>query len=66
MDKFWAWLTILLFAFVAVAVLTHAYGFSLAAGTLFSGLNTLGTTIEAGNISSGTTQPAAANYKLVA
>jgi hypothetical protein len=62
MDKFWKWLTVLLLCFLAVAVLTHAYGFSLAAGTLFTGLNSLGTSLEAGGISSGGTavQPAKA------
>jgi hypothetical protein len=33
-------------AFVFVAILANAKGFSLAAGTLFSGTNTLGQTIE--------------------
>jgi hypothetical protein len=56
MDKFWKWLTLLIVLFAAVAVLTHAYGFSLAAGTLFSGLNTLGGTLEGGNIASGGTK----------
>lgn len=48
MDKFWKWFTFLLVAFVFVAVLTHAYGFSLAAGTLFGGVNALGQNLETG------------------
>jgi hypothetical protein len=47
-SKFWGWLTLLIAAFVFVAVLTHASGFSLAAGTLFSGFNSLGQTLETG------------------
>ena len=66
MDKVFKWLTVLLLCFLAVAVLTHAYGFSLAAGTLFSGLNTLGTSLEAGGIKSGGTATAPANSKVAA
>lgn len=47
MDKFWKVLTYVLLAFVFVAVMLHASGFSMAAGTLFTGLNNLGGTIEA-------------------
>lgn len=53
MDKFWRWLTLLIVLFAGVAILTHAAGFSTAAGTLFTGLQGLGTTLEAGNIASG-------------
>jgi hypothetical protein len=42
--------------FVFIGVLTHAYGFSLAAGTLFSGTNTLGKTLEGQGVSSGGTK----------
>jgi len=56
MDKFWKWFTLLIVLFAFVAVLTHAYGFSLAAGTLFSGVNTLGKTLEAGGVASGGTR----------
>ena len=53
MNNFWKVLTyFLLFAFF-VAVMTHAAGFSTAAGTLFTGLNSLGGTLEAGNIKAG-------------
>lgn len=56
MDKFWKWLTIALLAFVFIGVLLHAYGFSLAAGTLFTGFNQLGQTLEAPNVASGGTR----------
>lgn len=55
-ESFWGWLTVfLLFAFF-IGVITHAYGFSLAAGTLFTGVNSLGKTLEGGNIASGGTK----------
>jgi hypothetical protein len=47
-DKFWKVILYLLLIFAFVAVLTHAAGFSQAAGSLFTGFNTLGTTIETG------------------
>jgi hypothetical protein len=43
------WVNIVLWlivGFVFIGVLTHAAGFSLAAGTLFSGTNSLGATLE--------------------
>lgn len=46
----------LILGFVFVAVLTHAYGFSLAAGTLFGGVNNLGKTLEGQGIASGGTK----------
>lgn len=48
MSNFWKIVTYLLLIFAFVAVLTHASGFSQAAGSLFGGFNTLGTTIETG------------------
>lgn len=36
----------LIIGFVFIGVITHAYGFATAAGTLFSGTNTLGKTLE--------------------
>lgn len=48
MDRFWRIITLLLLIFAFVAVLTHAAGFSQASGSLFSGFNTLGQTIETG------------------
>lgn len=43
----------LILGFVFVAVLTHAAGFATAAGTLFTGTNNLGKTLEGQGISSG-------------
>lgn len=56
MDKFWKVVTIVFVGFIFVAVLTHAYGFSLAAGTLFGGTSKLGSTLEGGRIASGGTK----------
>lgn len=52
-DNFWKLLTLFFLGSIFVAVMTHAKGFSTAAGTLFTGVNTLGTTLEAGNIKQG-------------
>jgi hypothetical protein len=46
----------LIIGFVFIGVLTHAYGFSLAAGTLFSGTNSLGKTLEGQGTASGGTK----------
>lgn len=46
MNRFWQLLTLFFLGAIAFAVLTHAAGFSTAAGTLFTGVNTLGTTLE--------------------
>lgn len=48
MHDFWKWMLYLLLIFAFVAVLTHAGGFSTAAGSLFTGLTGLGSTIETG------------------
>src|SRR5215469_7447587 len=50
---FWGVLTLFFLGTIFVAVMTHAKGFSTAAGTLFTGVNTLGTTLEAGGIKAG-------------
>jgi len=52
-NNFWKILTIFFLGAIFVAVMTHAAGFSKAAGTLFTGLNSMGTTLEAGNIKQG-------------
>ena len=52
-NNFWKVLTLFFLCAIFVAVMTHATGFSKAAGTLFTGVNTLGTTLEAGNIKAG-------------
>lgn len=56
MDKFWKWFTLLIVFFLIVAILTHAYGFSVASSTIFGGVNGLGQTLEAGGIQSGGTK----------
>jgi hypothetical protein len=48
--------TIIFVGFIFVAVLTHAYGFSLAAGTIFGGVNKLGGTLEGKGMKSGGTK----------
>lgn len=53
MNNFWKVLTLFFLGAIFVAVMTHAKGFSTAAGTLFTGVNTLGKTLEAGNIRQG-------------
>jgi hypothetical protein len=53
MDNFWKILTLVFLGAIFVAVLTHATGFSKASGSLFSGVNGLATTLEAGNIKAG-------------
>lgn len=53
MNKFWSVLTLIFLGAIFVAVLTHAKGFSTAAGTLFTGVSGIATTLEAGNIKQG-------------
>lgn len=53
MNNFWKVLTLFFLGAIFVAVMTHASGFSTAAGTLFTGVNGLGQTLEAGNIKQG-------------
>jgi hypothetical protein len=42
----WKWLTLFFIGCIFLAVLTHADGFSKAAGTMFTGVNSLGKTVE--------------------
>lgn len=53
MNNFWRVLTLFFLGAIFVAVMTHAKGFSTAAGTLFTGVNTLGRTLEATNTKQG-------------
>jgi hypothetical protein len=53
MANFWKILTIIFLGSIFVAVLTHANGFSQSAGTVFTGINGLAGTLEAGNIKAG-------------
>lgn len=52
-NNFWKILTLFFLGAIFVAVMTHATGFSKAAGTVFTGINSLGSTLEAGNIRAG-------------
>jgi hypothetical protein len=52
-NNFWKILTLFFLGAIFVAVMTHAAGFSQSAGTLFTGINSLGSTLEAGNIKQG-------------
>jgi hypothetical protein len=42
----WGILTLIFLGFIGIGVLRNAKGFSLASGTLFTGVNTLGRTLE--------------------
>jgi hypothetical protein len=46
MNRFWQLLTLFFLGSIALAVMTHAQGFSSSAGTLFTGVNTLGKTLQ--------------------
>ena len=46
MSSLWKWLTLFFLGAIFLAVMTHAPGFSSAAGTMFSGVNTMGKTLE--------------------
>lgn len=53
MNDFWKILTLIFLGAIFVAVLTHARGFSTSAGTVFTGINGIATTLEGGNIKGG-------------
>lgn len=55
-NKVWGVITLIFVGFIFVAVMTHAAGFSAAAGTLFTGVQGIGSTLEAGNIKAGSTK----------
>jgi hypothetical protein len=46
MPSMWKWLTLFFIGAIFFAVMTHAAGFSSAAGTMFTGVNTMGKTLE--------------------
>jgi hypothetical protein len=46
MHDLWKWLTLFFIGAIFFAVMTHAAGFSSAAGTMFTGVNTMGRTLE--------------------
>lgn len=53
MHDFWKLLTLFFLGCLAVLVVTHAKGFSTSAGTLFTGVNNLGTTLTGQRITAG-------------
>jgi hypothetical protein len=53
-NQFWKLLTLFLLGCLVVLVVTHSAGFSQSAGTLFTGVNQLGTTLTGANIKGGT------------
>jgi hypothetical protein len=46
MSRFWGILTLIFVGFIFLGVITHAGGFSKAAGTLFTGVTNLGSTLS--------------------
>jgi hypothetical protein len=52
-KDFWKLLTLFLLGSLVVLVVTHSKGFALSAGTLFSGVNALGTTLTGQRIKAG-------------
>lgn len=46
MNNVWKLLTLFFIGAIFLAVMTHAAGFSNAAGTMFTGINTMGKTLE--------------------
>lgn len=54
MKDFWHILTLFFLGSLAVLVVTHPTGFSKSAGTVFTGVNGLGTTLSGKGIKGGT------------
>jgi hypothetical protein len=52
-NSFWEILTLFLLGCLVVLVVTHSSGFSQAAGSLFKGVDMLGTTLTGANIKGG-------------
>lgn len=50
MKDAWHVVTLFLLGSLAVLIVTHAPGFSQAAGTIFSGFNSWGTTLSGTNV----------------
>ena len=45
MNSVWKFITLFFLGAIVVLVVTHSSGFSQSAGTIFTGINTLGTTL---------------------
>jgi len=52
-GSFWKIITLFFLGSMAVLVVTHSKGFSQSAGTLFTGVNSLGTTLTGQGIKAG-------------
>lgn len=52
-SKVWGALTLFFILSTVVLVVTHAKGFATSAGTLFTGINNLGTTLTGQRIKAG-------------
>lgn len=53
MDKVSKLITLFFFGCLLVLIVTHSSGFSQSAGTLFTGVNGLGTTLTGASIKGG-------------
>lgn len=53
MKDFWKVLTLFFLGALVVLVVTHSKGFATSAGTLFTGINSLGTTLTGQRIKAG-------------
>ena len=53
MNNFWKLLTLFLLGCLVVLVITHSAGFAKSAGTLFTGVNSLGTTLTGAGTKGG-------------
>jgi hypothetical protein len=52
-KDFWKLVTLFLMGSLVVLVVTHSKGFSRSAGTIFGGINSLGTTLTGQRIKAG-------------
>lgn len=53
MKDFWKLITLFFLGCLVVLVVTHSKGFSRSAGTLFTGFNSMGTTLTGQRIKAG-------------
>lgn len=53
MNQFWKLITLFFLGSLVVLIVTHSRGFSRSAGTLFTGVNNLGTTLTGQRIKAG-------------
>lgn len=53
MNSVWKIITLFFLGAIVVLVVTHSSGFSQSAGTIFTGVNSLGTTLTGSKIQGG-------------